>query len=52
MAGLNSKPKMGILGNAEDIKERQRVYGANFFPPPHIKSLYELVMENFEDKIN
>jgi P-type Ca2+ transporter type 2C len=28
------------------------VYGRNAFPPPKIKSLYELVMENFDDPIN
>jgi Ca2+-transporting ATPase len=52
MQGLKCVPKMGITGTPEDIKERQSVYGPNFFPPPHIKSLFELVMENFEDRIN
>ena len=27
-------------------------YGKNFFPPPKIKSIMELILENFEDKIN
>jgi len=28
------------------------VYGVNSFPPPKIKTIFELVMENFDDKIN
>jgi Ca2+ transporting ATPase len=27
-------------------------YGKNFFPPPEIKTLFELIMENFDDFIN
>lgn len=27
-------------------------YGTNTFPPPHLKSIFELIMENFEDRIN
>jgi magnesium-transporting ATPase (P-type) len=27
-------------------------YGENAFAPPHIKSLWELILENFNDKIN
>ena len=34
------------------MAERISVYGENSFPPPHIKSLWELVMENFDDPIN
>ena len=34
------------------MEARIRVYGPNSFPPPKIKSLYELVMENFDDPIN
>lgn len=34
------------------IKKRQDAFGKNSFPPPKIKSLGELVMENFEDPIN
>ena len=28
------------------------MYGSNAFPPPEIKSLCELIMENFNDPIN
>lgn len=28
------------------------MYGGNAFPPPEIKSLCELIMENFNDPIN
>jgi magnesium-transporting ATPase (P-type) len=52
MKSLECDPKKGIVGTKADTDERIRVYGGNFFPPPHIKSLYELVMENFDDKIN
>lgn len=50
--GLNSDIKIGITGSAEDILQRQKDYGSNTFPPPEIKSLYEIVMENFDDPIN
>jgi len=44
--------KTGIPGDAKDAAERKRVYGVNSFPPPHIKSIGELIMENFDDPIN
>jgi Ca2+-transporting ATPase len=47
---LGTKPKTGI--SPDDVERRKKAFGANFFPPPHIKSLCELIMENFEDKIN
>ena len=50
MEKLQTKQKTGISPN--DVERRKKAFGPNFFPPPHIKSLYELVMENFEDKIN
>jgi Ca2+-transporting ATPase len=52
MAALQTNPNTGIAGTKEDIAQRQKEFGANFFPPPEIKSLYELVMENFDDPIN
>jgi magnesium-transporting ATPase (P-type) len=52
MKSLGCDPVKGIVGTKADTDERKRVFGPNFFPPPHIKSLYELVMENFDDKIN
>lgn len=52
MQGLKSDPKRGIIGTKEDLANRAEVYGNNFFPPPRIKGLLELVLENFEDPIN
>ena len=52
MNKLKTHPKSGIQGTKQDLDERQRVFGPNYFPPPHIKSLWELVMENFDDRIN
>ena len=49
---LLSSPKTGIEGTKKDLDARLRAYGPNSFPPPKIKSLYELVMENFDDPIN
>jgi Ca2+-transporting ATPase len=49
---LLSSSKTGIQGDMKDLEVRTRVYGPNSFPPPKIKSLYELVMENFDDPIN
>jgi len=34
------------------IKERVEKFGTNKFPPPKIRTLFEIVAENFEDKIN
>lgn len=34
------------------IKDRINDFGPNKFAPPKIKSLVELIFENFEDKIN
>lgn len=49
---LGTNIKTGIAGTDKDIADRIRVYGKNAFPPPKIKSLFELVMENFDDPIN
>ena len=49
---LGTNIKTGIVGTDKDIADRIRVYGKNAFPPPKIKSLFELVMENFDDPIN
>jgi len=48
--GLKSNMKTGI--DPKSVSERQHIFGKNFFPPPKIKSIMELVLENFEDKIN
>lgn len=50
MKKLGTNPKTGIPKS--EVEERRRVFGPNFFPPPHIKSMWELIMENFEDTIN
>lgn len=50
MKKLGTKPKTGI--SPDDVERRKKAFGPNYFPPPHIKSLCELIMENFEDKIN
>jgi len=44
--------KTGIKGDKQDLEERQRVFGRNSFPPPKIKTIMELVAENFDDTIN
>ena len=48
--GLGTNMKTGI--NASTIHERQRIYGKNSFPPPQIKTILELIAENFDDFIN
>ena len=50
--GLGTNLKTGIEGSASDIAERQRIYGKNSFPPPQIKTIMELILENFDDLIN
>lgn len=52
VSSLFTNPKTGIDGTAVDMKDRQNFYGANSFPPPKIKTICELIMENFEDPIN
>ena len=40
------------LDPSEVNDRRRKVYGVNYFKPPRIKTVMELVMENFDDKIN
>lgn len=42
----------GIGADKKEIEERAAYFGRNKFPPPKIKSIFELVMENFDDPIN
>jgi len=49
---LGTDPNTGILDFKGTKKQRIEHYGSNAFIPPNIKTLYELVMENFEDFIN
>lgn len=52
VAALHSNIKTGIEGSDQDLSDRRRIYGPNSFPPPVIKSIMELILENFEDPIN
>lgn len=49
---LKTDPRAGRNDDAATLQNRIEAFGANKFAPPHIKTLYELIMENFEDKIN
>lgn len=40
------------LDPADVNDERRAYFGVNFFKPPKIKTVWELVAENFDDKIN
>lgn len=51
-SGLQTNLKTGINGSKSDLAERARVYGVNSFPPPKIKTIFELIAENFDDFIN
>ena len=48
--GLESDEATGI--DPSSVKHRKLVHGTNMFPPPPIKSLCELILENFNDPIN
>lgn len=50
IAGLETSATTGIDPNS--IARRIRIHGDNAFPPPYIKGLCELIMENFNDPIN
>jgi len=52
MSALYTNIKTGIDDTDEDKKDRIRIYGENKFAPPKIKTIMELIMENFEDTIN
>lgn len=49
---LGTDPNTGILDFQGTKDDRIAHFGSNAFIPPKIKTLYELVMENFEDFIN
>jgi magnesium-transporting ATPase (P-type) len=48
---LNTHPKNGIEGSQADIAQRQAKYGSNQKRLPKIRTLLELILENFEDRI-
>lgn len=52
MKALKCDPETGIDGGPRDLDKRRQIYGQNRFPPPKIKTICELVMENFDDSIN
>jgi Ca2+-transporting ATPase len=52
LEGLKTDANTGINPNKGEIEDRKRMYGANFFPPPKIKTLGEIVLANFDDFIN
>ena len=49
---LRTNLRLGITGDEKDFISRMDTFGENSFPPPHIKSLWELVMDNFDETIN
>jgi len=51
-SALFTNPKSGLSDSPKETEERKRIYGVNAFAPPRIKTLKELVMENFDDPIN
>jgi len=51
-SGLFTNLKTGIEASPQDIMDRINIYNKNSFPPPKIKTILELIMENFEDPIN
>ena len=52
LEALFSDHKCGIQGKPRELEERMVYYGKNEFPKPNIRSLKEIILENFEDKIN
>jgi len=50
--GLLTNTTTGISGTKQDIADRHRIYGKNFFPPPKIKTLSEILLDGFKDPIN
>lgn len=50
---LGTDLKTGLKGSSPaDLALRQEVFGKNSFEPPKLKTVWELIMENFEDFIN
>ena len=50
--GLKSNLETGIKLSKSGEQMRHVMFGKNSFPPPKIKSVFELIWENFEDPIN
>jgi len=49
--GLKSDIKLGIEGSKDDIAKRTEKYGENRKRLPKIRTLFESILENFEDRI-
>ena len=49
---LGSDLKTGLYLSVTEMAERKRHFGSNSFPPPKIKTIWELIAENFDDPIN
>lgn len=49
---LQTNFETGIGADKKEVEERAKYFGRNKFPPPKIKSIWELFMENFDDPIN
>jgi magnesium-transporting ATPase (P-type) len=49
---LKTNIETGINWTDQERIDRQNAFGSNQFPPPKIKTLCFLIMENFEDPIN
>jgi Ca2+-transporting ATPase len=47
---LGSDPKRGIATSGGSVRQRQDTFGENYIPPPPQKSLFKLVIEQFEDR--
>ena len=48
---LKTNPKDGISSDPTEMDFRKRTYGENYKRPPKIRTLWELIIENFEDRI-
>lgn len=51
LAALKTHAKTGIEGSKDDISSRVNKFGSNKKRIPKIRTLWELVCENFEDTI-
>ena len=49
---LFSNRESGIKGSMREVEERVLYYGKNSLPPPEPRSLKEIILENFGDRIN
>lgn len=50
VSSLGSNSNTGIHDGS--IPTRQRIFGQNTYPPTKIRTICQLIMENFDDRIN